>query len=58
MDKYRISWKVSRAYFHFLTFILRIYFPEGLLSMGAYFYLDDFFWRAYLNLDDFFAGLF
>ena len=33
-NTYRKSWKVSRAYFNFLTLILRVYFPEGLLSRG------------------------
>ena len=39
----RKYWKVSRAYFNFLTFILRVYFPEGLLSRGLTFL------RAYLT---------
>ena len=31
---YRKYFIVSRAYSNFLTFILRVYFPEGLLSRG------------------------
>ena len=31
---YRKYWKVSRAYFNFLTFFLRVYFQVGLLFRG------------------------
>ena len=33
-SEYRKYFIVSRAYSNFLTFILRVYFPEGLLSRG------------------------
>ena len=42
-EEYRKYFIVSRAYSNFLTFILRVYFPEGLLSRGLTFIQLNYF---------------